>query len=141
MKKRKRRTLKSEYQLYKIARKYAGQKLKTKEVDKIFGYSPRCKKIDRRRILFKFIAKSEYKHPSQYWVIADEVALKYEELPEWWIDGRVTKVKGGKAGFSKSGGYVMNGNLRTIRFRNQILFLVPPNVVPFWKLKQYGGWL
>lgn len=146
MKKRKRRVLKSDYQLYKIARKYAGKSLKTKEIDKIFGYSPSCTNIPKRVKLFKFIEKGKYKHPSMYWIVRDEIAVTYEDLPDNWRVSRVLKVKDGVGypenirGKHKSE-YIVNNDVHTVYLRKKILFLVPPNQVSWWKLKQYGGWL
>lgn len=139
MKKRKRRVSKTDYQLYKIARKYAGKTLNTKEVDKIFGRSPRCINITKRSSLFKFIKKGKYSHPAMYWIVRDEIAVTYKDLPDSWRVTRIIKVKKGVGG--NHGGYVMGEGVHILKKRTKILFLIPPEQISFWKLKQYGGWL
>ena len=118
-----------QYDLYKIARKLPrGQLYTSREISKEFGY----KKVSKS--FRDFITAVDYIHPYQFWVVKDEVAVPYEELPSKLGIARVDA----KGVFS----YIIPSFIVSFHdSKNNRLFMVERNRIPFWKLKEYGGYL
>jgi hypothetical protein len=120
----------SQYDLYKIARKLPrGHLYTSREISKKFGY----KKVSKS--FRDFIAAVDYVHPYQFWVVKDEVAVPYEELPSTLGIARVVG-RGGVFSYIIPSFMVSFHDSKNIR-----LFMVERNRIPFWKLKEYGGYL
>ena len=119
----------SQYDLYKIARDLPrGHLYTSREISKKFGY----KKVTAA--FRDFIIAVDYVHPYQFWVVKDEVAVPYEELPS---TVGIARVKAGKV-FS----YIIPSSVVSFHDSKNIrLFMVQRNRIPFWKLKEYGGYL
>jgi len=106
----------SNYDLYLICVKNKGKKLTTKEALKLFEYSINTEIRGSR--IHKFLEAIEYKHPKQFWMVRSIVAVPMEVAYSHQISLRFKEI---------------------IFKKNEKLFLVPRNLVPFWVLEEYGG--
>lgn len=118
-----------DYHLYKIARDLPrGHLYFSREISKIFGY----KKISKA--FRKYICAVDYVHPYQLWVVRDVVGVPWEELPE---GTGIVRMEHGK-----HPRYMIPSTIDTInRNKDPRLFLIERHKIPFWKLKEYGGYL
>ena len=108
----------SDYDLYKLSRVHKGKKGSSPQIAKLFGFSKKTY-VYRSRI-YKFVAPLEYKHPRQFWMVRDVVAIPRHALFDLNI----------KRGFAYSDNF---------RHEGQVYFLLPAHTIPFWAMKEYGG--
>lgn len=114
--------------LYKRSLKLERNKLyKTKEICKIFGY----KSVTLR--MRKYIDRADYIHPTQYWKTKNLIALPYEQVPPH-IRINITRLK--------SGAHITSlKTLKSTYFTGAVRFLINKDELPWWKLKDYHGYL
>ncbi|MGD2072874.1 MAG: hypothetical protein PVG65_05250, partial [Candidatus Thorarchaeota archaeon] len=113
------------------AKKHAGTKnLTSDEVRKIFGYKKGYTINGPRSRIYIYIEFQTYKHPKILWKIKNLVALERDEF------------------FKLHHGFISsNMIIKKLKWTSPTtlsrvnLFLIDRKKVPFWKLKEFGGWI
>ena len=120
---------KTDWELYLLMKNYKGKNLLTShEVLNIFKYSKNTNIRTTKASIF--IQRMTYRHPAQYWKLRnDHVAVLYEDLPDY----NKNYIK--KVGRNYSGLYFFFDQNKSMRF------LIKEEIIPFWKLKKYGGYI
>ena len=124
---------KTDWELYLLMKNYKGKNLLTShEVLNIFKYSKNTNIRTTKASIF--IQRMTYRHPAQYWKLRnDHVAVLYEDLPDI-----IRKRLGLSARIN------MKHKSQYFNFidpNDKIRYLVNEEIIPFWKLKKYGGYI